>query len=73
MVKVLITGGAGYKGSHLVAALLEKDREVRIIENFRYGHDAVPGVIPNENFSFVKKDVRTFKMKTSPATALFIT
>ena len=34
MKKVLVTGGAGYIGSHTVLALLESGREVVVIDNF---------------------------------------
>jgi UDP-glucose-4-epimerase len=41
---VLITGGAGYVGSHAVAALLEKGEEVVVIDNLYQGHkDALLG------------------------------
>jgi UDP-glucose 4-epimerase len=41
---VLVTGGAGYIGSHAVAALLEKGEQVVIIDNLYQGHkEAVLG------------------------------
>lgn len=41
---VLVTGGAGYIGSHAVAALLEKGEEVVVIDNLYQGHrEAVLG------------------------------
>ncbi|MBO9596410.1 MAG: UDP-glucose 4-epimerase, partial [Cohnella sp.] len=35
---VLVTGGAGYIGSHAVAALLDKGEEVIVIDNLQQGH-----------------------------------
>jgi len=35
---ILVTGGAGYIGSHTVAALLEQGREVVVIDNLQTGH-----------------------------------
>ena len=34
MMKTLVTGGAGYIGSHTVLALLEAEREVIVLDNF---------------------------------------
>ncbi|MBB6731958.1 UDP-glucose 4-epimerase GalE [Cohnella zeiphila] len=41
---VLVTGGAGYIGSHAVAALLEKGEDVVVVDNLYQGHrEAVLG------------------------------
>ena len=37
MKKVLVTGGSGFIGSHLVDALLEQDRDVIVLDNFSTG------------------------------------
>lgn len=43
-MKVLVCGGAGYIGSHMVAELLENGNEVVILDNFQKGHrDAILG------------------------------
>lgn len=39
-MSILVCGGAGYIGSHMVAALLEKGEEVIILDNFQKGHRA---------------------------------
>ncbi|QAY66898.1 UDP-glucose 4-epimerase GalE [Paenibacillus protaetiae] len=35
---VLVTGGAGYIGSHAVAALLERGEEIVVVDSLRQGH-----------------------------------
>ena len=43
MARYLVTGGAGYVGSHVVAALHRQGAEVVVLDNLRQGHrEAVP-------------------------------
>jgi len=46
MAKVLVTGGAGYIGSHAVDQLLARNHEVYVLDNFSRGHRSLvhPGV-----------------------------
>ncbi|HYC01377.1 MAG TPA: SDR family oxidoreductase [Candidatus Limnocylindrales bacterium] len=41
---VLVTGGCGYVGSHLVRMLLERGYRVRVLDNFLYGNAGLKGV-----------------------------
>jgi nucleoside-diphosphate-sugar epimerase len=41
---VLVTGGAGYVGSHLVRMLLERGYRVRVLETFLYGNSGLRGL-----------------------------
>jgi UDP-glucose 4-epimerase len=38
-MKVLVTGGAGYIGSHIVKALGDRGHDVVVYDNLSYGHD----------------------------------
>jgi UDP-glucose 4-epimerase len=50
----MVTGGAGYIGSHLIRALLEAHHAVVVVDDLSSGHrDAVPPSVP-----FVHADVR---------------
>jgi len=51
---ILVTGGAGFIGSHIVDALIERGNEVRIIDNLSSGN---PSFV-NEDAEFVEGDLR---------------
>jgi UDP-glucose 4-epimerase len=46
-MRILVTGGAGYVGSHVVRTLLDADHQVVIVDNFSSGHRVVvPDGVP---------------------------
>ncbi len=61
MEKILVTGGAGYKGCMLVKELLNAGYRVTILDNFMYGYDSVLGFVNNPNCTIQKKDIRNLQ------------
>lgn len=59
--KILITGGAGYKGTVLVQLLVAKGYLVTVLDTFNFGADAVLGIAALPEVSFVRKDVRSIE------------
>jgi len=57
-MKILVTGGAGYKGVKLVAKLLSKGYDVTLLDNFMYGFEPVLHLAQNENLTILKQDIR---------------
>ena len=53
--KILITGGAGYVGSHLVPFLLNKNYSVTVLDLFIYGSDVLD---KHKNLTCVEGDIR---------------
>ena len=58
-MKALITGGAGFIGSHLAERLLETGHNVTALDNLSTGSlDNLTGCMDNQHFQFVCDDVR---------------
>jgi UDP-glucuronate decarboxylase len=56
--RVLVTGGAGFLGSHLCERLLEKDHEVLCVDNFFSGsRHNVAHLLSNPRFTLMRHDV----------------
>jgi len=60
--KVLVTGGAGFIGSNLCEALLEKQNKVVCLDNFATGkRENIAGLLNNSNFTLIEGDIRNFE------------
>ena len=64
----LVTGGAGFIGSHMVDLLLRQDYEVRVLDNLSGGHESNLSHHSNEpNLVFEKSDI----LHVQPSNTLF--
>ena len=59
-MKALVTGGAGFIGSHIVDRLLQDGHEVIVLDDFSTGHRQ--NLAENEKLQIVEGDIRDFKM-----------
>jgi nucleoside-diphosphate-sugar epimerase len=57
-MKILVTGGAGYKGTVLTRKLLEQEYKVTLLDNFMYGYEPVMHLATNKNLEIIKHDIR---------------
>jgi len=58
-MKALITGGAGFIGSHLAEKLLKLNYEVTVLDNLSTGSlDNISNCKKQENFQFIKGNIR---------------
>src|SRR6266852_3213020 len=58
--KVLVAGGAGFLGSHLCKAFLDKRDEVMCVDNLLTGRRQNIAALENDaNFTFIKHDIIT--------------
>jgi UDP-glucuronate decarboxylase len=58
MKRILVTGGAGFIGSHLCERLLNEGHEVICIDNYVTGNRAnIAHLLPNPRFDLLRRDV----------------
>lgn len=59
-MKILITGGAGFIGSHLSERLLDQGHEVVVVDNYFTGQKKnVHHLMDNKNFELIRHDITT--------------
>ncbi len=70
-MRVLITGGAGFLGSHLCDALIEQGHEVVCLDNFCTGRpDNIAHLMGHERFSFIRYNVCDYLHIDGPLDAI---
>ena len=75
MKTILITGGAGFLGSHLSCALLEKGYRVIVLDDLSHGSmENISGYITSPQFAFYQGDVldKNFLMEISDGVDLIV-
>jgi dTDP-glucose 4,6-dehydratase len=71
MARILITGGAGFIGSHLCERFLAEGDDVICMDNFRTGSpDNIAHLFQNRRFMFIEQDVTTYIYVKGPLDAI---
>jgi dTDP-glucose 4,6-dehydratase len=71
MAKVMITGGAGFIGSHLCERFLADGHDVICVDNFITGNpDNVAALLPDKRFAFIHQDVTQYIYVKGPLDAI---
>lgn len=61
-MRVLVTGGAGFVGSHLVSALVAQGEDVTVLDNLSAGRqENLQPFLSKPGFKFVKGDLKKFE------------
>ena len=70
-MRALVTGGAGFIGSHLAQRLLEQGKEVVVVDNLSTGRLAnIEGLMQRGGFEFVEGDIRDQKLMDAQGQAV---
>ncbi|MEM3584428.1 MAG: SDR family NAD(P)-dependent oxidoreductase, partial [Nitrososphaerales archaeon] len=57
--RILVTGGAGFIGSHIIDRLLQEGFEVIVLDNLSTGRITnIKHHLKNKNFQLIKGDIR---------------
>ena len=70
MPRAVITGAAGFIGSHLSETLLDRDYEVIGIDNLLTGDTANIAHLVNRDFTFIKHDITNYIFVEGPVDAV---
>ena len=71
MARIVITGGAGFIGSHLCERFLAEGDSVICIDNFLTGSpDNIAHLLGNTRFAFIEQDVTTYLYVKGPVDAI---
>ncbi len=71
MARIVITGGAGFIGSHLCERFLADGDSVICIDNFLTGSpDNIAHLLGNARFAFIEQDVTTYLYVKGPVDAI---
>lgn len=67
-MKILITGGSGFIGSHLSHRLIEDGHNVTVIDNFITGtKNNVADLLTHDRFTLIEADITTYSLQSLPA------
>ena len=61
MKKILITGGAGYIGSHVVDNLLKENYNIVVLDSFLFDSKSLQKHSNNKNLNLINIDIRKYK------------
>ncbi len=71
MARILVTGGAGFIGSHLCERFIGEDHEVICVDNLLTGdRDNIAHLFASPRFSFLEQDITTYLYVKGPLDAI---